>query len=194
MHAAGEPSECWSESSTSRSEPRERPDVPVDDIDPDPTEEAKTDLDRGQVEEVDGAILEVGRARSGLVPLALDEGGDDRPTREPRTLEAGERVSARDQRADAGRPAEHLVEGEGDEVRLEMGEVEPVGRHVCSGVEKDVPAVLVRLLDPGERMLHTGEVRLGWIGKEVVVLAPHVGQVAGQHPLVDAQLRGTLGT
>jgi hypothetical protein len=38
-------------------------------------------------------------------------------------------------------------------------------------------------------MLHTGEVRLGWVGKQVVVLAPHVGQVAGQQPLVDAQLR-----
>ena len=121
---------------------RERLDVLVDRLDPDPLEEAEADLDRGQVEEVDGAVLEVGRAGRRLVPLALDEGGDDRAAGEPGPLELGERLAARDQAADAGRLAEHLVERERDEVRVPAGEVEPVGRHERGGVEQHVPAVL----------------------------------------------------
>ena len=84
-------------------------------------EEAEADLDGGEVEEVDGAVLEVGRAGRGLVPLALHEGGDDRAAGEPGPLELRERVAARDQRADPGRPAEHLVEGERDEVGVRSG-------------------------------------------------------------------------
>ena len=117
-------------------------DARVDRLDADPLEEAQADLDRGQVEVVDGAVLEVRRAGRGLVPLALDEGGDDRAAGEPGPLELGERVAAREQAADAGRLAEHLVEGERDEVGVPAGEVEPVGRHVGGGVEQHVPAVL----------------------------------------------------
>ena len=65
----------------------------------DPLEVAQADLDRGQVEEVDGAVLELGRARRGLVPLALDERGDDRAAREPRALELRQRLAAGEQLA-----------------------------------------------------------------------------------------------
>ena len=163
-------------------------DAVVDRLDADPVEEAQADLDGGQVEVVDGAVLEVRRARGGLVPLALDEGGDDRAAGEPGPLELGQRLAAREQAADAGRPAEHLVEGEGDEVRVPAAEVEPVGRHVGGGVEEHVPAVRVRLLDPVERVLDAGEVRLGRVGEQVVVLAADLGQVARQQRLVDAQV------
>ena len=100
----------------------------------------------------------------------------------------GERLAAGEQAADAGRLAEHLVEGERDEVRVPAGQVEPVGRHERGGVEQHVPAVRVRLLDPVERVLDAGEVRLGRVGEEVVVLAADLGQVARQQLLVDAQL------
>jgi len=163
--------------------------VGVDGFDPNPRDVAQSDLDRGQVEEVDGAVLEVGRTGSGFVPLTLDEGGDHRAAREPGPLEPGQRLATGDQRADAGRPAEHLVEGERDEVGLPAGEVEPVGGHVGGGVKQDVPAVLVRLLDPLKRMLDAGEVRLGRVGEQVVVLAADLGQVARQQALVDPQLR-----
>ena len=166
----------------------ERLDAGVDRLDPDPAEVAQADLDRGQVEEVDGAVLEVGGAGGGLVPLALDEGGDDRAAGEPGPFELGERVAAGEQATDAGRPAEHLVEGERDEVGMPAGEVEPVGGDVGGGVEQDVPAVCVSLLDPVERVLDAGEVRLGRVGEQVVVLAADFGQVARQQLLVDAQI------
>jgi hypothetical protein len=60
------------------------------------------------------------------------------------------------------------------------GEVEPVGGHVGGRVEEHVPAVVVGLLDPGERVLDAGEVRLGRVGDQVVVLAADLGQVAGK--------------
>ena len=69
----------------------------MDRLDADPLEQAQADLDGGQVEEVDGAVLEVRRAGRGLVPLALDEGGDDRAAREPGPLELGERLAAGEQ-------------------------------------------------------------------------------------------------
>ena len=114
---------------------------------------SQADLHGRQVEVVDGAVLEVRGAGCGLVVLALDERGDDRAAGEPRPLELGERVAAGEQAADAGRPAEHLVERERDEVRVPAAEVEPVGGHVCGGVEQHVPAVRVGLLDPLERVL-----------------------------------------
>ena len=110
------------------------------------------------------------------------------PPGEPRALELGERVAAGEQAADAGRPAEHLVEGSRHEVRVPAAEVEPVGRHVCGGVEQHVPAVRVGLLDPLQRVLHAGEVRLRGVGEQVVVIAEGVGQVARQQALVHAQI------
>jgi selenocysteine lyase/cysteine desulfurase len=48
----------------------------------------------------------------------LDERGYDRPAGESRSLEPCQRAAAGQQTADAGRPAEHLVEGDRDEVRM----------------------------------------------------------------------------
>ena len=71
---------------------------------------------------------------------------------------------------------------------MPAGEVEPVGGDVGGGVEEDVPAVAMGLLDPGERVLDAGEVRLRRIGEQVVVLAGDLGQVARQQFLADSQL------
>ena len=57
----------------------ERVDAGVDRVDPDPVEEPQPDLHRREVEVVDRAVLEVRGARGGLVVLALNERGDDRP-------------------------------------------------------------------------------------------------------------------
>ena len=84
----------------------------VDRVDADAVEEAEADLDCGQVEEVDSAVLEVGCTWGGLVPLALDEGRKDRAAGEPGPFQLRECLAAGEQGADAGRPAEHLVEGE----------------------------------------------------------------------------------
>jgi len=112
----------------------------VDGLDPDAVEEAQSDLDRGEVEVVDRAVFEVRGAGRGLVVLALHERGDDRPAREPRPLEPGERVAAGEQAADAGGPAEHLVERDRDEVRMPRAQVKRVRGDECGGVEQHVPA------------------------------------------------------
>jgi hypothetical protein len=67
-------------------------------------------------------------------------------------------------------------------------ETEAIGRHVGGGVEQYVPAVIVGLLDPLEWVLDAREVRLGRVGKQVVVIADRVGQVARQQLLVDPQV------
>ena len=132
---------------------------------------------------------------SGLVVLALDERGHDRAAGEPRSLELGERVAAREQAADAGRPAEHLVERERDEVRMPDAQVEPVGRDVGGGVEQHVPAVRVGLLDPLQRVLDAGEVRLGRVGEQVVVLAGGVASGSAASSRSSTRRSGaTLGT
>ena len=77
-------------------------------------------------------------------------------------------VAPGEQRADAGRVAEHLVEGDRDEVGLPGREVEPTRRHERGAVEQHVPAPLLRRRDPLERVLDAGEVRLRGIGEQVV--------------------------
>jgi hypothetical protein len=72
-------------------------------------------------------------------------------------------------------------------------EVEPVGGHEGRRVEQDVPAVHVRLLDPLERVLDAGEVRLRGIGEQVVVIARRLSQVPGEQALVDAEIGRDAG-
>ena len=107
-------------------------------LDPDPVEEAQPDLDGGEIEEVDGAVLEVRRAGSRLVAVALHERGDDRAAGEPRALERVQRLPSCEQRADSRRPAEQLVERDRHEVGMPAGEVEPVRGDEGGGVEEDV--------------------------------------------------------
>src|SRR5581483_3917390 len=129
------------------------------------------------------------RAGGPLVPLVLDERGDDRAAGETRPFELRGRLATGDQRADASRPAEHLVEGEAHEVRVPAREIEPVRRDERSGVEQYVPTRGVRALDPLEWVLDAREVRLGRVGEEVVVLAADLGEVARQGRVADAKLR-----
>ena len=56
----------------------ERLDTGVDRLEPDPLEVAQADLDRGQVEEVEGAVLEVGGTRRRLVQLLDGRTGQGR--------------------------------------------------------------------------------------------------------------------
>ena len=160
----------------------------VDPLDPHSLEERETDLDRRKVEEVGGPVLEMRGSGRGLVPLALHERRDDRAAREPGPLELLERIEAGDQSADAGRPAEHLVERQRDEIGMMTRQVEPVGGHVRSRVEQDIPAVVMRLVDPGERVMDAGEVRLRREGEQVVVDARHLGEIAREASFVDPQL------
>lgn len=95
--------------------------------------------------------------------------------------------------------AEHLVEGERDEVRLVFRQVESVGGHERRGVEENEPLVtlamrrgermhvvevaVLDLLDPAERVFHAGEVVLRsegekTVGVVVVFVAEHLLQIA----------------
>ena len=123
-----------------------------------------------------------------LVVVALHERGDDRPAGEPRPLQLVQRLAPRQEHPDAGRPAEQLVERDRHEVRVPPRQVEAVRGGERGRVDEDVPAVLVGLLDPVERMVDAGEVRLRRIGEQVVVRAAELGEIAGQEALVDAQL------
>ena len=124
------------------------------------------------------------------VLLAADGRGDDRSARKPRALQLRQRRPAGDQAADAGRPAEHLVEGEGDEVGLAAAQVQPVGRYEGGRVEQHVPAERMRALDPLQRMLDAGEVGLRGIREQVVVVPARGGEVAREDALVDPQVGG----
>ena len=69
-------------------------------------------------------------------------------------------------------------------------QVKPVGGDVRGGVEQHVPAVRLGVLDPFQRVLNAGEVRLRRVGEQVVVVAGGVSQVARQQVLIHAQLGG----
>ena len=102
-------------------------------------------------------------------------------------------VAPGEQRPDARGIAEELVERERDEVGLDDAQVEPVGGHEGGAVEDHVPAVLVRLLDPLERVLHAAEVGLRRVGEQVV-RAGHDGVAApAAGALVQPQLRPAHG-
>ena len=131
-----------------------------------------------------------GFARRQHVPLSLHGGEVHRAAGEPRAAQAGQRVVADQQTADAGRIAEHLVERDRDEVRPHHAQIEAVGRHERRRVEQHVPAARVRRLDEAQRMLDARrnstapETRTGWRARDRP--APEARSVAGD---VDAQLR-----
>ncbi|MCU0510767.1 MAG: hypothetical protein MUC34_20855 [Anaerolineae bacterium] len=95
---------------------RQRHDAVVDGVDADGGEVAQADLDRGDVEVVDRAVLEPCFAGDEVVPVALDGGNGDGAARVPGAPEPVERLATGEERAHAGGVAEHLVEGEGHEV------------------------------------------------------------------------------
>ncbi len=169
--------------------PRAEPlDPPRDGVDADALDVAQADLDRRDAEVVDGAVLEQRVAGERHDHVALDVRGDHRAAAEPGTLQPVEGRAPGDQRADPRRVAEHLVEGDRDEVRLPDREVEPARRYERGAVEDHVPAPLVGRLDPLERMLDAGEVGLRRVGEEVVAARAGVVEVAVEHVAGDAQV------
>ena len=145
-------------------------DPPRDRVDADPLDVAQADLDRRDAEVVDGAVLEQRVAGERHDHVALDVRGDHRAAAEPGALQPLERRAPREQRAEPGRVAEHLVEGDRDEVRLPHRQVEPARRHERGGVQDHVPAALLGRRDPLERVLDAGEVGLRRVGEEVVAV------------------------
>src|SRR3954465_10629705 len=78
-----------------------------------------------------------------------------------------ERAVAREEAADAGGVAEHLVEGHRDEVWLDRAEIQAGRRDERRGIEQDEPAGALSLRDELQWMLHAGEVRLRRERKQV---------------------------
>ena len=109
-----------------------------------------------------------GGARREVVPVvALHRGQRDGAAGEPRPAQPGQRLPAGDQAAAPRRVAEELVEGDRDEVGADRRGVQGIGRREGGAVEQDVPAELVRLGDPLERVLGAAEVGLRRIREEL---------------------------
>ena len=159
----------------------ERLHPPRDRVDADPLDVAQADLDRRDAEVVDRAVLEQRVAGERHDHVALDVRGDHRAAAEPGALQPLERLAPREQRAEAGRVAEHLVEGDRDEVGLPRRQVEPARRHERGAVDDHVPAPLLGRRDPLQRVLDAGEVRLRRVGEEVVAVRAGVVEVALEH-------------
>ncbi len=154
-----------------RSEPVEEPAGQahhplVDQVDPDAVDPGQPGLQIGYLQEAERAVLEPGLARGQRVPVALHAGQVHRPAGEPGTPQPPQRLPPRDQAADAGRVAEHLVPADRHEIGLDHGQVQPVRRHVGGRVQQDVVAMLVRRLYPAQRMLHPAEVALRRVGQQ----------------------------
>ena len=184
MRTAGLPSECLKLLQRLEQPAAEARDPLRDRVDADLLEVAQADLHRRDPEVVHGAVLEAGVAGVRHDHVALHVRGDDGAAAEPRPLQALERPAPDDQRAQARRVAEHLVEGDRDEVRLPHRQVEPARRRERGAVQEHVPAPLMGQVDPLQRMLDAREVGLRGIGEE----AGAVGLVEVIGELVHAQL------
>ena len=109
------------------------------------------------------------------------------PPGEPRTSQARECLPARDQGTDARWVPEHLVPGDRDEVRVPATKIQAIGGQEGRGVEQDVPATLVRKVDPAQRVAHAGVIGLrgiceqpGSCGADIAEVVPHDGLVQAQ--------------
>ena len=83
------------------------------------------------------------------------------PPEEPGSPQLLERVATNDQRADASGIAEDLVKRDGDEIRLVATQTERIARYERGGVQQNVIAEPMRVVDQRERVSHAGKVRLG---------------------------------
>ncbi len=161
----------------------------VNHVDADRGQVLKADRHGRQAEIVDGPVLEPGVAGREMVPpLALHRGDRDGPAGKPGPSQDVQGLVPEHQRPHAGRVAEHLVEGQGDEVRVDHREIEAVARREGRAVEDHVPALLVRPRDPFHRVLHAAEVRLRWVREQVRRVGLAVAKRLGHGSAVDAQL------
>ena len=173
--------------------PCEVADAPVDRRHPDRSYMPQADLDRGQPEIVDRPVLEATFAIDERVALHCHRGQADRSAGEPGSSQSGQRLAAHDQRADPGRVAEDLVPGDRDKVRVPAGQVELSRRHERGCVDQDVPASVVRLGQPVERVPNSRVIGLGREREQVV---PVVGPAIERSEDIDgvnAQARGLQG-
>ena len=174
---------------SSRNQPASADDAAVDRRHADGREVLEADGDGRQAEVVERAVLEPGGPRRQPVPvLRLHRGERDGAPREPRPPQLGELLAAGDQAADSGRVAEELVERDGHEIRLEDLEIHGIGGRVGGAVEQDVPAELMRLVHPGERVVHAAEVGLRRVGEQPVLGRPCATQHGPKLLLVHAQV------
>ena len=158
-------------------------------IQPDHFEEVETDVDGWDVGVVQGAVFECGGSSRHGVTVGLDRCHLDRTAGEPWPMELLEGWPPRNECSDTGGVAKHLVERQGNIVRMVATQVEPIGRHEGGGIEEHVPTAILSPLDPLQWMLNSGEVRLGWKGEEVV--ATLLGEAPGgvQQRFRDPHLR-----
>ena len=88
----------------------------VDHVQADVLQEAQADVHRGEAAEVHRAVFERGSAVGRVVTVGADRRHRDRAAGEPRAAQFRERGPPGEERADARRVAEHLVERQHDEV------------------------------------------------------------------------------
>ncbi len=91
--------------------------------------------------------------------------------------------------ADARGIAEHLVEGDADEVGLDRPQIEPVGRHERGPVQQDVPPLLVRLPDQVQWVHDAGEIRLSGEGEEMRLRVVRAIEQRAETRAIDVQVR-----
>ncbi len=125
------------------------------------------DLESRDVEIIQRAVFEGGRAVSHVVFVTLHGGDRDGPAREPGTVQFGQRLLSGDQRAQPGGIPEDLVERDGQVIRVDFRQIKAAGGDVGRRIEQHVPARFVGPGDPFQRMLDAREVGLGWVSEQV---------------------------
>ena len=154
MRTIGRPFECRSATSRSSSQPVRHAHARVDRVDADRREMPQADLDGGNRQVVQRAVLEAGFARARGCGAALHGGEVDRAAGKPRTLQlararcCGPADSRRRSDSRTSCRTRSLTKSGCD-----LAQVEAVGRHERRRVEQHVPAALVRRVDQVERML-----------------------------------------
>mmetsp|Transcript_25016 Transcript_25016/g.54423 ORF Transcript_25016/g.54423 Transcript_25016/m.54423 type:complete len:247 (-) Transcript_25016:684-1424(-) len=137
-------------------------------------------VDPQEVGEVDCTLLELvlaGRHLVGQMSVGPEahgrvegDGAPSEPTLLPNEVLGG-LVSHQEGPDTCGVP-EDLVEAHGDEVRLDLRQIQEVRRHEGCSVREDEPVALVGVLDPVEVVLHARDVALEGVGEELLACAP----------------------
>ncbi len=151
-------------------------------------EKVQPDLHGREARVVEGSVLEtLGAGRESVALREHRSPGDGSPG-EPRAVQLLQGRAACQECPHARWVSEHLVEREGDVVRVPPPQVEAIRGHISGGVQEHVPLQLLGLGDPFQWMLDAGEVGLGRIGEKLppglAAPAKELAQGVLRHPHV----------
>ena len=139
----------------------------VDNVEADLRQMFQPNFNSRDAQKVQCAVFESAGSFGHVVFFTLHRGHGNGSPGEPGPLQFGQSTAARDQSANAGGVAKHLIEGNRQKIGRVLAQIQWIGGGKSGDVQQNVPAMGMGQLDPVQRVAPAREVGLCRVSEQV---------------------------